>query len=373
VGSRENSEIRREQTTSVEKPRSVPRYDGRMFPRNTWYPCAWSHEIGRGLMQRWICGDPIVFYRTAAGAPVALGDRCPHRRAPLSMGSLVGDRVQCGYHGLEIDATGRCVHIPGQDMIPEPARVHGYPIVDRHRFAWIWPGDPAQADPARIPDLFWNDHPDWAAPGGSLTIDAHWQLVLDNLMDLSHLTYLHGRTIGTPYVSVTPARTRLEGDRVHVDRWTIDRPAPPMFTKVADIAGNVDRWQLVEWIAPGNVVIQVGCAPTGTGAPEGDRSRGIDARSLNLVTPMTERRSLYLWSYCRNYKLADESVSRFLYDEVARTFLEDKAMIEAQQHLIDTDASGARTIDIKVDAGPTAVRRMIDRMLRREQGQTAAA
>jgi len=204
------------------------------------------------------------------------------------------------------------------------------------------------------------------APGDTLTIGCDWLLDLDNLMDLSHLTYLHGRTIGTPYVTEFPATTEVVGDRVRVTRWMIDRPAPPMFQNVGGFTGNVDRWQIIEWSAPGNVVIDVGCAPTGTGAPQGDRSRGIEARSLNLVTPLTDRSTLYLWSYCRNYGLGDEAITRTIYDDVKRTFDEDKGMLEAQQHLIDTDAPDAKTISIRVDAGPTQVRRMIQRLAERE-------
>ena len=146
----------------------------------------------------------------------------------------------------------------------------------------------------------------------------------------------------------------------------IDRPAPPMFQRVGGFTRNVDRWQIIDWTAPGNVVIDVGCAPTGTGAPQGDRSKGIEARSLNLVTPMTDRQTLYLWSYCRSYKLEDESITTTIYEDVKRTFFEDKDMLEAQQHLIDTDSPNAHVISLRVDAGPTQVRRMIERILKRE-------
>ena len=187
-----------------------------MFIRNTWYPCAWSHEIGRTLFERWICNQPIVFYRTEAGRPVALHNRCAHRRAPLSKGQLIGDRLQCGYHGLEYDCSGKCVKIPGQDAIPEGAAVKSYPVADKWRFVWVWPGDPEKADEALIPDLRWNDSPGWVSPGDSLTIGCNWLVDLDNLMDLSHLTYLHGRTIGTPYVSEFPSVTKTVGERVYV-------------------------------------------------------------------------------------------------------------------------------------------------------------
>jgi vanillate O-demethylase monooxygenase subunit len=212
------------------------------------------------------------------------------------------------------------------------------------------------------------------APGDTLTIGCNYLVDLDNLMDLSHLTYLHGRTIGTPYVSEFPSSTQVIGERVNVTRWMIDRPAPPLFQRVGGFKENVDRWQIIDWTAPGNVVIDVGCAPTASGAPQGNRSKGIEARSLNLVTPMTDKQTLYLWSYCRNYKLDDESVTKTIYEDVKRTFLEDKDMLEAQQHLIDTDSPQAPTISLRVDSGPMQVRRIIERILKREaQGEPLAA
>ena len=125
-----------------------------MFLRNYWYVAATDSEIGRKPFRRIIMNEPVVFYRTEDGAPVALEDRCPHRRLPLSMGKLVdGDVLQCYYHGLRFDRTGACVRVPGQDMIPATARVKKYPVVDRYKWLWIWMGDPALADPAKIPGL----------------------------------------------------------------------------------------------------------------------------------------------------------------------------------------------------------------------------
>ena len=174
-------------------------------------------------------------------------------------------------------------------------------------------------------------------------------------------------------MSETPSVARAANDRVHVHRWMIDKPAPPMFVKVAGFQGNVDRWQLIEWSAPGNVVIDVGCAPTGTGAPAGDRSRGIEARSINLVTPMTARKSLYLWSYCRNYGLDSEEITRVTYGDVKRTFEEDKEMIEHQQRMIDSDAGRTPRHDIRVDAGPAHVHRILDRLIDAEHRSASRA
>src|SRR5258708_1540613 len=134
-----------------------------MFLRNYWSVAAYDHEIGRRPLGRIILGEPIVFYRLEAGTPVALEDRCAHRHLPLSMGTLVGDVLQCHYHGLRYDKTGTCVRVPGQDTIPRSARVKSYPVVERYHWLWLWIGDPALADPHKIPDFHWFDDANWVA------------------------------------------------------------------------------------------------------------------------------------------------------------------------------------------------------------------
>src|SRR5438105_1520499 len=156
-----------------------------MFLRNYWYVAASAPEIGRKPFRRIIMNEPVVFYRTEDGTPVALEDRCPHRRLPLSMGRLVeNDVLQCHYHGLRFDRTGACVRVPGQDMIPATARVKSYPVAERYKWLWIWMGDPALADPSKITDYHWLDDPDWGAKTDYLYAQCNWQLVNDNLLDL---------------------------------------------------------------------------------------------------------------------------------------------------------------------------------------------
>ena len=172
------------------------REEGQMFLRNYWYVAATDSEIGRKPLARTILNEPVVFFRTEDGTPVAFEDRCVHRHLPLSMGRLVGDRLQCHYHGLQYDTAGRCVRIPGQDQIPSTAKVKSYPVVERHRWVWIWMGDPALADPAKITDFHWLDDPDWGAKSSYLHVKSNWQLVVDNLLDLTHLAFVHETTIG---------------------------------------------------------------------------------------------------------------------------------------------------------------------------------
>lgn len=345
-----------------------------MYLRNCWYAAAWSRDVEPGaLFARTIGEEPVVIFRTQSGTLVALEDRCVHRRAPLSLGRIKGEIIECGYHGLQYDCEGRCVRIPGQKEIPGRARVRAYPVIDKWRWAWIWMGDPAKADESLIPDVHWNESPGWVSPGDTLHMRAHYQLLIDNLLDLSHLSFLHERTIGTGMVAETPMEAEADGDRVRVTRWIINQEAPPMFKKAGRFTENVDRWQIIEWTPPGLVLIDVGCAPHGTGAPEGDRSRGIEARSINLITPETAKSHHYLWSYARNYDIENLELSNFLLRSVADTFFEDKAMIEGQQARIDADARQEWTIDLRVDAGPMKARRILERLIAAERARPAAA
>ena len=261
-----------------------------MFLRNYWYVAAKDQEIGRKPFGRIILGEPVVFFRSEDGTPIALEDRCPHRRLPLSMGKLVGDDVlQCHYHGLRFDRTGACVRVPGQDAIPATAKVKTYPVVERYKWLWIWMGDPALADPAQIVDYHWLDDPNWGAKTDYLHAECNWQLVNDNLLDLTHLAFVHETTIGNmALVEHAAVRVQRTPQGVQVTRWIIDQPAPPTFVKVGGFTGNVDRWQIIDYMPPSFIRLDVGATPTGTGAPEGRRVGGIQMRNLNAMTPETE-------------------------------------------------------------------------------------
>src|SRR6516164_1005936 len=179
-----------------------------MFVRNTWYVAAWADEVARGsILPRTLLGEPVILYRTESGTPGALEDRCCHRGAPLSLGTVKGELVECGYHGLQFDQSGRCLHIPLQQQIPSKARVKSYPIVERWRFLWIWMGDPALADPRLIPEHYCMDHPEWDVSRGDVFhVKANYQLVSDNFLDASHVVYVHKSTLAQPEVVDFPIR-----------------------------------------------------------------------------------------------------------------------------------------------------------------------
>jgi phenylpropionate dioxygenase-like ring-hydroxylating dioxygenase large terminal subunit len=338
------------------------------FPKNGWYAAIWSKDLAGAPIARTILDEPVVLFRGAGGRPAALEDRCCHRAAPLSRGEVAGEYLRCGYHGLTFDADGQCVAVPGQATVPAGARVRAYPVAERWGVVWIWMGDAARADAAKIAELPWLTDPAWEATPGYLRIAANAQLLVDNLLDYTHVSYLHRATIaGDPREATTPTRTERLNDGVRVGRWMIDFNPPPLFAKVGGFTGNVDRWQHATWQAPSVVYMDVGAAQTGTGAPEGDRSQGISIWSTHLVTPETEASCHYPFCFARNFALGDAEMSKLLYEGSRATFLEDKDMLEAQQkHLKGGALDGL--IHITADAAQLQARRMLEDMVRAERG-----
>lgn len=335
-----------------------------MFLKDYWYVAAWDHEVADGLLARTLLGEPVVLFRTPDGTAVALEDHCCHRGLPLSMGKPVGEGLQCGYHGLTFDRTGACVAVPGQSQVPPGASVRAYPLVERWHWLWIWMGDPERADPALIPDWWWLDHPDWdLVKGKHLHIQCHYELITDNLLDLSHLAYVHLATIGTGSITEFPITTEREDDLVRVTRWILDRAPPPLFKTVGGFEGTVDRWQIVETRAPCHTLIYAGAIEAGAADPgphgtRGEPAGGIHIRNVNAPTPETETSTFYFYGHARDFGLGDAQVSKTMFEQFARTFDEDVGILEAQQRSLDRDPDRP-LVDINVDAPGLAARRMV--------------
>ena len=343
-----------------------------MFLQNAWYVACWKADLGPTPKARTILGEPVVLFRGPDGKPAALEDRCCHRSLPLSLGKMLDGRLQCGYHGLEFDGTGAVVRVPGQTHVPPGARVKSYPVVEKLNAIWIWMGDPAQADESRIPNLFWLADPAWVPACGEIHMQANYQLLVDNLLDLTHVSYLHLRTIaGDPAEGLVPVKTTREGERVTIARWMLEFPPPPMFAAAGGFKGLVDRWQIVNWEPPSTVFLDIGCADAGSGAPQGNRARGISMWSTHLITPETETSTHYHWCYARNYRPNEPGVTELLQKGGALTFGEDVAAIEVQQKNLLRFA-GAPSIDINIDKAPLLARRILADRIAAEQGARAA-
>ena len=345
----------------------------RDYPLNAWYAAAWDHEVGRNLLAKTIGGRPIVFYRTTGGRAVALADACWHRLAPLSMGKLRGDdEIMCGYHGICYDADGRATFMPAQDTINPSATVHSYPVVERHRYVWVWPGDPALADPDTVPDLHYNDHPDWAGDGKTIHVNCSYQLIIDNLMDLTHEQFVHGSSIGHDSLSESDFEVTHTENTVTVTKWMLGIEPPPFWKRnlqdrFPDYDGLVDRWQIIKYTAPGTVAIDVGVAKAGTGAPDGDRSQGVTGTVINTMTPETDNTCFYLWAFARDWCLDKQVITTRLREGVSGVFFEDEVMLEAQQRGIEANP-GYDFYNLNIDAGSMWTRRVVARMIAAEQG-----
>lgn len=342
------------------------------FPLNAWYAAAYDIELKRKLMPRTICNKKLVMYRRSNGMPVALEDACWHRLLPLSMGRLEGDDVVCGYHGLVFNPSGRCIHMPSQETLNPSACVRTYPVVEKHRFIWVWLGDPALADPAKIPDMHWNHDPAWAGDGDVIHAKCDYRLVVDNLMDLTHETFVHGTSLGNRAVAESPFEVTHGDGWAKVSRWMIGCDAPPFWSEQLRKPGKVDRWQIIRFEPPCTVTIDVGVAPTGTGAPEGDRSQGVNGYVLNTITPETETTCHYFWSFCRNYQITDQGITQKLRKGVAGVFAEDEVVVEAQQRAI-LEHPDRQFYNLNIDAGAMWSRRLIQRMIDREHEFAPAA
>ena len=344
--------------------------EGALFPRNCWYVAAWDHEVRRlHPMRRLLLGEPVVLYRVSDGTPVALEDRCCHRHAQLSRGRVRGDAIECAYHGLRFASDGTCIHIPSQTHIPAAARVRSFPVAEKYHWVWIWPGDPALADESRIPDFGVMDHPDWSWRGETLRVAGNAMLVIENLMDLTHLPVLHRTTLADTAIPENdiPVEYRIEGDTVLVDRWVLDTPVPAYFRMLADFApdARVDRWINTIFTPPSFVRIEIGAAEAGSGARDGDRGRAVTAWNLNAITPETAASAHYFWVQAQDFAGGDPSISELDFALVHTAFEEDLAVIAGQQENIDIDPAAPR-LDIAADRAGVQARRIVERIAKAE-------
>jgi phenylpropionate dioxygenase-like ring-hydroxylating dioxygenase large terminal subunit len=334
-----------------------------MLLKDGWYSAIWSNDIGQAPVARTVCNEKLVLFRTESGQVVALEDRCCHRAAPLSLGKVIGDNIVCGYHGLKFAPSGICVEVPGRDHVPQGAVVRSYPAVEKGAIIWVWLGDQNKANPTKIPDLPWLDSPGWTKTPGYIHLKANYLLLIDNLLDVTHVAYLHENTLfGDPKEATEPAKVvRLE-DGIRVERWLINVNPPPIFARASGFDGKVDRWQIITWKAPSTVYLDIGCAKTGTGAPQGDRSQGISIWSNHLMAPETDTTTHYQYGYARNFLQDDQEMSHYLREGTRAAFLQDVEMLEAQQTNVAGGAIGRR-IDLWADAGQIQARRMLGNLI----------
>lgn len=340
-----------------------------MFIKNCWYVAGWDHEVpADGFFTRTLIDVPVLFWRDAEGRVVAFEDRCCHRGAPLSMGRREGDCVRCMYHGLKFDHQGICIEIPSQRRIPPQARVRVFPVVEKQRWIWIWMGDPDAADESLIPATPWLDHADWRSQDGYIHYDVNYLLIADNLLDFSHLPYVHPSTLGgsEDYASVMPKVER--GERgVRVTRWALNTEQPAFMRTVRPFDGKIDRWNIYDFMLPGILLMDSGMAPAGSGAPEGERGGAAEFRGCQALTPESAGSTHYFFAHPHNFLIDRPEVTASIHQSVITAFDEDRAIVQAQQRNVALDPD-FKMVSLGIDAALSQFRWLVTRAIEAEGG-----
>jgi phenylpropionate dioxygenase-like ring-hydroxylating dioxygenase large terminal subunit len=338
-----------------------------MFIKNCWYVAGWGNELTTTPLARTLLNEPVVLFRGASGRAFALEDRCCHKNLPLSFGAIQGDCLACGYHGLVYDGSGKCVQVPGQEMIPPGACVRGFPLEERDGLLWFWPGDLDKADVSAIPSYPIHSDPRWAHKGSHYVIGCHYELMHDNLIDLSHVGYVHGKTIGgTPSAHSTAQMqvNRLETGAI-VRRFMPDSVPPPTYVRAVGFKGHIDRWMEITFV-PGLITIYIGANEAGKGYDDAGKMDSLGIRIFNGVTPETEISTHYFWTAAHNFRVDEPEVTKAFHSEIAATFEEDRNVVEAQQRMFQRFPNRPN-VNIRSDAGGIQARRVIQLRMQSEQ------
>ncbi len=339
------------------------------YVKNAWYVVGWSGDVDRRLLPLTILERNIVCYRTEAGEVVALEDRCPHRFLPLHKGRLIGDDLQCGYHGMTFAPDGRCARVPGQDNLPDSAFVHRFPTHERHNIVWIWMGDPDKADPDDVFDMPQFEDEGWAThQGDHLHIGSHFLNVAENLCDPAHVSFVHPTTLGNAASEDVPIRVERKGDVVITSRWIRDAPPVGFFQKFGGFQGHVDRWHYYELHPPCTSVIDFGSSSE-LGLSEDERGKGLRIFALHFLTPIDATNTVDHWMHIRNAATDDPDAGERMNELFRVAFAEDKEILEAIQ-AEELKEPTRRPVKIAIDRGPNMYRRIVADMVARER-QTA--
>ena len=339
-----------------------------MFLKNCWYVAGWSVDYAHTLKAETFLGENIVIYRAEDGKPVALEDACPHRKLPLSKGKLIGDTVECGYHGLTFDCSGACVSAPTQrDQIPRRAVVKTYPTLDRYRLLWIWMGDPEIADPDLIFPVENFENPNWGyTDGGVLEVDCNYLWVCDNLLDPSHVAWVHVTSFAGAGTDDEPLDVKKTDQGVVVSRWIHGQPPSPYYAGIVKFEGNCDRLQHYEMCLPGIGLNKSIYTPVGTGGLGKDPTDlTLINISYNFMTPIDEDRTRYIWFQHRNTDPHDREISETMNAGARMAFEEDREVLE----YVHSGMKNPTTpyIDLGLDAGAKLFRQMLNRKIEAEK------
>lgn len=343
------------------------------FLQNTWYAAGWSADIRREPLARKIIDQPIVLYRTEAGEVVALLDMCPHRFAALSLGKLVNDDIECRYHGLRFDRAGMCVRNPHGPVIPSKARVRRFPVFECDGLVWVWMGDADEADESKITSFPMLNRPDHFTytRGQTMQMSLSYELITDNLMDLSHTAFVHADSLGSDCLVPGRIATRRENDAIWSDRIGINGSAPRAFwaSRACKQDDRVDYWTDIRWTAPANFYIYAGVTATGT-----PRSQGAELSSVQILTPASINHTYYFIKHFRDYEREDDEMTALLEKSFIDAFAneDEPAIAGVTNNMAGREFWGMKPVLLPCDSAAVRVRRVREKMLC-EEAQASAA
>jgi phenylpropionate dioxygenase-like ring-hydroxylating dioxygenase large terminal subunit len=338
---------------------------------NAWYVAMLSADLEAGkIYKRTILNEGMVIYRTDHGHLVALEDKCPHRYAPLSMGKLCGDnRIACAYHGLQFDATGACVYNPhGNGRIPPAAKVKSYLVEEKYGMIWVWMGDADNV--TETPTI------DFLEPGTGYKLNkpaylhmaTPWQLIIDNLVDLSHVSFLHDGLLGGADMIGTRNQLVQSGNTITVSR-TMPNVRPPEYSDLIFHADGrpVDKQHVVKWIAPSIILLDINVT-----SPGASRDEGTGVYAAHLITPETEATSFYhfaaaRWGLIERSPQEEEEIEARLAAARRKAFAEqDEPMMRAQYEVIKRYGGEFKPAMLDIDVGVVRWRRILADLVAKE-------
>jgi len=336
------------------------------FVKNAWYVAGWSSEFRNDLRTVKILDENIVMYRNSKGTVVALEDRCPHRSLPLSMGKLLGDNIQCGYHGITFNCEGSCVRIPGQKKIQKNLKVSTFPIYERHDIVWIWIGEKSLAKKSEIFDMPQFTESCWEAhQGEAIHLNSNYINVAENLVDPAHVSFVHPTTLGNSASEDVPVEFDVSGDVIIAWRWIRNSPPIGFFRKIPGYKNNVDRWHYYYLYPPSIAVIDFGSADSKEKIEENERHLGTQIFALHFLTPVSANYTIDRWMHLRNVAVGDDSVSVKIDSMFKVAFAEDKKILEAIQKQLDHQKN-QNYVHIGIDKGSIIYRKKIAELIKSE-------
>lgn len=332
------------------------------YPRYMWWVAARSDEVTTKPMLRWLLETPVVLYRLEDGTPAALYNRCSQRWAPLSEGHVTGNKIICPYHGMEFNTNGHCTKAPTQTMMPKTAQIPAFTVREAGAFIWIWMGD-ADAIDRDPPDVSYQTDPDWTFLTGYYEVAANWVLIRENVLDLTHIAFLHKNTFKQDDW-ITAPDTYMDGETVCYEQEFDLAPLSPLFSAGMGLPEDkpIKRTQVGRMPT---LAISFSDWNVHDPAPEAGRRSDFIMRGCHIVTPAHRGKTHYFWGAAFDVPELSQDVATKTKNSVIEAFDEDKHLLEKMQAQIAADPRGMDFLEVTLgaDGAGIKVRQILNKKL----------